>query len=57
MKRYEVIIQPDAEKDLREAFKFFQADSPKNAAAWLRGLYEAIESLETMPQRCGFARE
>jgi plasmid stabilization system protein ParE len=57
VKKCRIIIQREAEADLREAFEFIRADSPKNAAVWLRGLYEAIESLETMPERCAFARE
>lgn len=57
MKRYTVIIQPEAEVDLRDAFAHIQSESPGHAAAWLAGLYDAVESLETMPNRCGFARE
>ncbi len=57
MKRFEVIIQAEAEVDLRDAFEFIRVDSPSNAGAWLQGLCDAIESLETMPERCCFARE
>jgi len=55
--RYEIVIRPEAENDLREAFAYIHADSPRSAALWLSGLYQAIGALETMPQRCPFAPE
>jgi hypothetical protein len=57
MKQYQVILQPEAEIELVEAFEYIHVDSPNNAADWLRGLYEAIASLETMPERSAFAWE
>jgi len=57
VKRYEVIVQPLAEKELREAFEFIRTDSPNAAATWLRGLYEVVKSMETLPKRFAFARE
>ncbi|MGB3760693.1 MAG: type II toxin-antitoxin system RelE/ParE family toxin [Rivularia sp. (in: cyanobacteria)] len=32
-------------------------DSPDVAAAWFNGLFDAVESLETMPFRCALAPE
>lgn len=57
MKRYDIVIRPEAENDLREAFAYIQADSRRSAASWLSGLYKAIGALETMPQRCPSAPE
>ena len=57
MKRYRINIHRDAESELRAAFEYIRAEAPRNAAAWLSGLYGAIASLEYMPQRCSFARE
>ena len=54
---YRVIIQPDAEAEITEDFAYIHARSPLNAARWLRGLYATIETLETLPSRCGLARE
>jgi plasmid stabilization system protein ParE len=55
--KYRVLIQPGAEAEVAEAFGYIHARSPANAARWLRGLYAAIGTLETMPKRCGLARE
>jgi len=57
VKRYKVIIQAEAEKDLQQALAYIQAESPGNAAPWLEGLIEAIRSLEMMPARCAYAPE
>jgi plasmid stabilization system protein ParE len=57
VKRYEVIILPAAEADLRAAFSYIHERSPINAGAWLRGFLLAIDALEYMPQRCSPARE
>jgi plasmid stabilization system protein ParE len=55
--KYRVIVQPDAEAELAEAFAWLHDRAPANAERWLRGLYDAVESLEMMPNRCGLARE
>jgi plasmid stabilization system protein ParE len=55
--KYKVIIHPDAEIEIAEAFLHILADSPLNAGRWLRGLYKAIAKLEIFPNRCGIARE
>lgn len=57
MKTYEVILRAEAEQDLSEAYLYVWRDSPGNAAKWLQGLYDAVGSLETMPESCPFARE
>lgn len=57
MKRYVVHVHPDAEAELVHAFRYIHADSPQNAERWLRGVWKVIDSLETMPERCPYARE
>jgi plasmid stabilization system protein ParE len=54
---YTVVILPEAEDDIIDAFTFIQADAPMNAERWLHGLYEAIATLETFPSRYALARE
>jgi plasmid stabilization system protein ParE len=57
VKRYEVIVTPEAETGIFSAFEYVNERSPENAAKWLRGLYRAIDALETAPERCSVARE
>ena len=57
MKRYEVIVTPEAEAGIFSAFEYINGRSPGNAAKWLRGLYREIDTLETVPERCSLARE
>src|SRR5258707_2125652 len=54
---YDVIVTPAAEDDIAEAFAYIQARSPENAERWVRGLYRLVHKLESMPKRCGRARE
>ncbi|NET91133.1 MAG: type II toxin-antitoxin system RelE/ParE family toxin [Kamptonema sp. SIO1D9] len=55
--KYQVIIQPSAEKGIKEAYFWVSDYSPRQARSWLEGLYRAILSLEQMPRRCSFAFE
>lgn len=57
MQRYDVDIAPAAAEQIREAFFYIYQRSPQNAKNWLRKLYLKIDTLETMPQRCGLIRE
>lgn len=52
-----VVLQPDAEVEIAEAFEYISARSPASAARWLRGLYKAVNTLEQFPNRCGLAPE
>ena len=64
--KYAVIVTPQAERDIRDAFEYI-ADrdafeyiaerSPANANRWLKGLYGMIDNLELMPRRFGRASE
>jgi plasmid stabilization system protein ParE len=57
VKRYEVIVTPEAEAGIVNAFEYINERSPENASRWLRGLYGKIDTLEQMPARCALARE
>jgi plasmid stabilization system protein ParE len=54
---YRVIIQPRAQLELEEAYRWISERSPGRAARWLDGMQHAIDSLETHPTRCPFAPE
>jgi plasmid stabilization system protein ParE len=55
--KYEVIVTPEAQEGIRSSFKYIYERAPLNAARWLQGLYDRIDTLERFPERCGFARE
>ncbi|HEY6350136.1 MAG TPA: type II toxin-antitoxin system RelE/ParE family toxin [Candidatus Angelobacter sp.] len=57
MKRYEVIVTPEAEAAIISAFDYIDERAPLNAERWLRKLYSCITSLENFPHRCALARE
>jgi plasmid stabilization system protein ParE len=57
MKRYRVVLHPDAEAELEETYLFIFNDSPANAAKWRRGLLKKARSLNTFPNRCPLAPE
>lgn len=50
MKRYRVVLHPDAEAELEEAYRFIFDDSPANAAKWRRGLLKKTKSLKSFPR-------
>ena len=54
---YEVIVTPEAQEGIRASFQYIHERSPLNAARWLQGLYDRIDTLERSPARCGTARE
>ena len=57
MKHHVEITEP-AEFDLEEAYCWIRDNhSPARAARWRQGLYAKVETLERMPERCGFAPE
>lgn len=57
MKRYEVVVTPEAELSIRESLQYLLADSPDEAARWLGRLYAKIDTLETFPERRRMGRE
>jgi plasmid stabilization system protein ParE len=54
---YRVITQPTAEAEVEDAYRWLHHQSSGAAVRWYRGLREAIESLESNPQRCPIAPE
>lgn len=56
--RYRVIFRPEARDEALDAAGFIAENgSPETALQWYEGLEAAISSLESMPARCGYARE
>ncbi len=52
MKSYTVVIEPEAQQDLTQIYRFIsQNDSPLPAKRFLSKLQNTIESLSYMPQR------
>lgn len=55
--RYRVIVTPEAQAGIREAFEYIHERAPLNAVRWLRALYRQVDTLERFPRRCPRARE
>ncbi|MDJ1184515.1 type II toxin-antitoxin system RelE/ParE family toxin [Roseofilum casamattae] len=55
--KYQVIIQPEAEQGIKEAYYWVSNYSPRQGRNWLEGIYKAIMSLEQMSLRCSLAFE
>ncbi|MEO7720006.1 MAG: type II toxin-antitoxin system RelE/ParE family toxin [Capsulimonas sp.] len=55
--RYSIVLQPEAVQTMEIAYEFIKQDSPQHAQRWLRGLEEAIRSLDAFPTRCPLAPE
>lgn len=55
--KYRVIIQPEAEEGIKQAYFWASNYSPRQTRNWLEGLHKAILSLEQMPMRCSLAFE
>jgi plasmid stabilization system protein ParE len=54
---HRIDITTDAFEQIQEAYDCIHERAPRNAAVWLRKLYEDVYSLRTMPERCGLIRE
>jgi len=53
VKRYSVIVEPEAGLDLENIYDFISGnDTPVKAQRFLRKLQEAIGSLSYIPERC-----
>jgi len=57
VKTYEVVFDPDAQREALEAADYIAQTSPHNAEKWFAGLQVAVEGLRRMPKRYGKARE
>jgi plasmid stabilization system protein ParE len=54
---FQVEVLPAAEAEIEAAYLWLFERSPQHASQWQAGLLEAIASLSTMPDRCGYAPE
>ena len=57
MRRYQVLIHPDAENELDHAYRHIAADAPERAVRWRKQLLKKVQSLKTFPDRCPKAPE
>jgi plasmid stabilization system protein ParE len=54
---YRVQIQPPAERDLEEAWRWAARRAPITATRWLHRFRETLETLSQNPERCSLAPE
>ena len=54
---YRVIITPDAESDLRTAYRYIRSYAPNAARDWIQRARRAARSLARRLQRCPLAPE
>ncbi len=57
MKEYQVVIPPVVEDKIREQALFIAEDKPAVALDWYGHIFEKIDTLESMPERCPEAPE
>lgn len=57
MKKFQVNIQAGAHADIEAAVEWIAERSPVRAARWHGRLLQAIQSLGSLPERCGLAPE
>ena len=57
MKQFQIELSKEAKANIREVFFFIHERSPQNGETWVRGLYQRINTLKSMPDRCGLIRE
>jgi plasmid stabilization system protein ParE len=54
---YEVVVMPEAQKEMERAYEWLAARTPQHAPEWYNGLLDALYSLEDLPARCPLAQE
>jgi plasmid stabilization system protein ParE len=54
---YEVRLQPLAENDLDEAYRWAANQAPATAGLWLARCHATLQTLAVRPERCGLAPE
>ena len=57
MKRWTVIVELPAQRDIAEAHLRLAEQAPDAANRWFDSLYDTIGSLEIFPERCPLAPE
>ena len=55
--KYRIRLQPAAVDDLEQAYLNAAKHAPRTAARWYNRFHEALQSLETNPDRCPKALE
>ena len=55
--KYLVQLSPGVDEEILAAASYIAHESEPSAEKWLGGIYEAIQSLRSMPERCGVIRE
>jgi plasmid stabilization system protein ParE len=55
--KYRVIVQPLALEDLDAAFQWAARHAPQAAARWFFRFWDALQTLDTNPERCAVAPE
>jgi plasmid stabilization system protein ParE len=54
---YRVVITPEAETDLRSAYRYIRSYAPQAARDWIRRARQSTRSLARRPERCSLAPE
>jgi plasmid stabilization system protein ParE len=54
---YRVILTPEAENDLRTAYRYIRRNAPRAAREWMRQARQSIKKLRNYPERCPLAPE
>jgi len=57
MKRWNVIVELPAQRDIAEAHLWLAEQAPDVADRWFDSIYDTIGSLEIFPERCPLAPE
>jgi plasmid stabilization system protein ParE len=57
MKRWNVFVELDAQRDIAAAYIWLSERDPQAADNWFDDIYETIGSLEIFPLRCPLAPE
>jgi plasmid stabilization system protein ParE len=54
---YRVIVTPEAESDLRAAYRYIRSQAPHAARDWIRRARQTAKTLARHPERCPLAPE
>jgi plasmid stabilization system protein ParE len=54
---YRVIVTPEAESDLRTAYRYIHRQAPRAAREWIQWARQSIRMLRKYPERCSLAPE
>ncbi len=53
---FKVKVTSPALSQIKEYYEYIRGESPQNAENWLDGIFDAIDSLEKMPERCPISK-